>query len=70
MNLPVPIPTLLIRGGVMNHALKGVTNGSVEMSKEQSRKIAKVIRKNVRKYKGLTLVEVESSNGDHVKITL
>lgn len=70
MNLPVPIPKFLIRGFIINRVLRGVTNGSVEMSEEQSRIIAKTLRKSLRKHKGLTLVEVESSDGDYVKITL
>lgn len=70
MNLPAPIPKFLIRGIIINRVLKGVTDGSVEMSKKQSRIIAKVIRKSLKKYKGLTLVEVASSDGDYVKITL
>lgn len=70
MKLPVPLPTFLIRGIVIEYALKGVSNASVKMSKEQSRKLAKAIRKCAGKYKGLTIVDVESSDGEIVKITL
>ena len=46
---------------------------SEQMSKEQ-KKFAimtfKVIKKSLKEYKGMTIVEVDSSSGEHIKITV
>lgn len=68
--MTLPVPTFLICGKVMYYLMKNIADSSGEMSEEQSRVIAKMIRKYAGKYKGLKLLEVESSNGDIVEITL
>lgn len=70
LKLTLPVPTFLINKKVVRYILKNITDSSSEFSEEQCRKIAKVLKKYVRKYKGLKLLEVEESNGDIVEITL
>lgn len=59
------IPKIMVQNGVTITA-----ENSVAITPKQARKLMRGIRKCIRHHRGLTLVEVETADGQHVEITL
>lgn len=69
------IPAFWILGSplahwILNRVGKRLPVGFPPLTAEQRKSLRKTLKRCKKQYKGLTLAEVESSNGDQVTITL
>lgn len=71
-NINVRIPSVLLSSSLVFKIIeKNIEdNSGKRMDKETSKKVHKLLKQAVKKYKGLKLVEVHSADGEIVEIVL
>lgn len=71
IKLWIPVPTgLAFNDLTALFVPKILEQNGVTMSQKQVRKLMRATRKCIRRHRGLTLVEVETADGQYVEITL
>lgn len=70
IHLNLRIPNSLLLWDIPISIALHYTKDTIELSRDQRKKIVKLLRECSRKYKGLTLIEVDSSEGERIEITL
>ena len=69
-NLNLPIPNFVFANKVAFKIFMSQHKDLVEISAVQEEKLYHILKKGIKMYRGLVLVEVESAEGEYVKITL
>ena len=66
-----PIPSALLFSNLTAALLPGImTQNGISITREQAVILMRGLRKCRRRHRGLTLVEAQAANGDHVEIKL
>lgn len=70
VNIHLPIPNFVFANKLAFKAFMSQHKDLVDIPEAKEEVLYHILKKGIKMYKGLVLVEVESASGEYVKITL